>query len=227
MMTDYIKLLMEKLNLDTNITLNDICIKKLKCLLNGYCFYQRADGSYELKSAGITVIGDSFTPYEQVFAHLICSLLSTKARIAQVKEIVETYAVRPQTDKYQEAKNAFCTYIQEFFNEDYKQALQDPVLARDCFDPFDADATEFKYCLAVLKNVKQRIRYIEHANTELVKYFDIMEHDILSEIKATTLGKNCIEYYAILSSTIVNKFNELKEENNKLRQQLKERESHE
>ncbi len=68
-----------------------------------------------------------------------------------------------------------------------------------------------------LQRKEQELKISQHYNDELTKYilgigelFNITQYAIL-------VGKNCIEYYAILSSTISNRIKDLQTENEELK----------
>lgn len=73
-----------------------------------------------------------------------------------------------------------------------------------------------------LKRKEQECEISQHYNDELTKYIVSIGELFNLPQKPTTLGKNCIEYYAILSSTIGNQIRDLQSELQAERQKVKE-----
>lgn len=87
----------------------------------------------------------------------------------------------------------------------------------DCNIEHDG-CTENPNCMyKQLQRKEQELKISQHYNDELTKY--ILEIGELFNItqQPTIMGKNCIEYYAILSSTISNRIKDLQTENEKLK----------
>lgn len=70
-----------------------------------------------------------------------------------------------------------------------------------------------------LKRKEKECEISQHYNNELIKYIDEIAKHLGLDNKTTTIGKNCIEYWAILTSVIKNKLDQLEAENEKLKSQ--------
>ncbi len=76
-----------------------------------------------------------------------------------------------------------------------------------------------------LKAKEQELKISQHYNDELTKYITSIGELFNLTQKSTTLGRNCIEYYAVLSSTIGNQIKDLQSEFQSIQAEIESREN--